>query len=47
MKEKDNKAIEVEFRNKFAEHNMLYGKACDDIRSLIKDFGHVWRFLYV
>ena len=38
MKEKDNKAIEVEFRNKFAEHNMLYGKACDGMRSLIKDF---------
>ena len=38
MKEKDNKAIEVEFQNKFAEHNTLYGKACDNIRSLIKDF---------
>ena len=38
MKEKDNNTIKTEFRRKFAEHNMLYSKTCDDIRSLIKDF---------
>lgn len=38
MKEKDNNTIKTEFRRKLAEHNMLYGKTCDDIRSLIKDF---------
>ena len=35
---KDNKTTKVEFRRKFAEYNMLYGKTCDNIRSLIKDF---------
>ena len=38
MKGKDNKTTKVEFRRKLAEYNMLYGKTCDNIRSLIKDF---------
>ena len=38
MKEKDSKTIKVEFRNKLAKHNARYCEACDDMRSLIKDF---------
>lgn len=38
MKGKDNKTIEAKFRNKLAKYNALYCEACDDMRSLIKDF---------
>ena len=38
MKEKDNKTIEAEFRNKLTKHNAIYCEVCDDMRSLIKDF---------